>query len=778
MKNTTIITILLVLAIQFSKAQTATIIKTLNSTGCEPSNNNQDAWENNLWNGMFFYQGKSTTGGINLCVTDGTNAGTKVVLNFSSGSIINTFPAKDFIYITSNVVITVSPFVVNTILYKSDGTAAGTVQLYSGISSGTYFGSDNQNKRNYSVDGNIMYFRGYDTTNGGELWRTDGTVVGTYLIKDIKPGTGTSYTDSFVKMGSYTYFVAASTGFDRKLWRTDGTTLGTEQIAVAEPFFCAGSNIGIINNQLIFFANDNTNGVQPWVSDGTPSGTYMLANVGTQPSSLQNLQLRFNDKYVFFMALDLASNYILWRTDGTISGTIPLTTAGTITAEGNFSGGGYCAMSNEYLYWIGGNQKIYRTNGQPDGTWNVISGLSSTANMIQYNGAAWFKSENLSYPYRTDGTAAGTVRVFSDIFTSYGYFTKNNKLFFFGTKSSQVHLFEYQGDFTFNGLANTDWQNKNNWNGYIVPGITDLVTIPSGQTVNLNASGSAKNAIVDGNVNLVAGNLNVYGTVALSNAAKITLNANNLNLKGSASTITGNATSYIVTNGTGKVSVENLGIARGNVTIPIGTATTYNPVSIVNTGTIDTFSTRVELGTAATYTGETQGTALTEKVVNATWYINEGTLGGSNTDIQLQWNGGQELANFDRPTAKMGHFNGATWDFLSGTVSGTNPYTIAATGITSFSPFSVLNQSALSVKNYDTLSGVIYPNPVAEVLNISFTENISKIEIINMLGQVLQSKTINSKEHKADVSGLPKGIYLLKAFIDNEEVKTLKIIKK
>ncbi len=34
-----------------------------------------------------------------------------------------------------------------------------------------------------------IYFIGIDA-NGGELWRTDGTPTGTYMVKDINPGSG------------------------------------------------------------------------------------------------------------------------------------------------------------------------------------------------------------------------------------------------------------------------------------------------------------------------------------------------------------------------------------------------------------------------------------------------------------------------------------------------------------------------------------------------------------------------------------------------------------
>lgn len=38
----------------------------------------------------------------------------------------------------------------------------------------------------------LLYFTDWDTTYGGELWRSDGTEIGTVLVKDINPGSNPS----------------------------------------------------------------------------------------------------------------------------------------------------------------------------------------------------------------------------------------------------------------------------------------------------------------------------------------------------------------------------------------------------------------------------------------------------------------------------------------------------------------------------------------------------------------------------------------------------------
>ncbi|MEC4004735.1 T9SS type A sorting domain-containing protein [Flavobacterium sp. SUN052] len=71
----------------------------------------------------------------------------------------------------------------------------------------------------------------------------------------------------------------------------------------------------------------------------------------------------------------------------------------------------------------------------------------------------------------------------------------------------------------------------------------------------------------------------------------------------------------------------------------------------------------------------------------------------------------------------------------------------------------------------------MYPNPVTDILNISNTEVMSKVEVIDMLGRTLSSKTINDLETKIEMSNLPTGTYLIQVTIDNV-IKTFKVIKK
>ena len=56
----------------------------------------------------------------------------------------------------------------------------------------------------------------------------------------------------------------------------------------------------------------------------------------------------------------------------------------------------------------------------------------------------------------------------------------------------------------------------------------------------------------------------------------------------------------------------------------------------------------------------------------------------------------------------------------------------------------------------------IFPNPANDILNITSSEIISEIEIVNTLGQVVYRKEVNSNNAVCDVNGLANGIYVVK----------------
>ncbi|MFM7787275.1 MAG: ELWxxDGT repeat protein, partial [Microcystis panniformis] len=97
-------------------------------------------------------------------------------------------------------------------LWKSDGTAAGTV-LVKNIFPGNN-PSFSSSPRNLRVVGNTLFFSANDGANGYELWKSDGTAAGTVLVKDINPGSSSSFTSysqalmDLMAVGNTLFFIA------------------------------------------------------------------------------------------------------------------------------------------------------------------------------------------------------------------------------------------------------------------------------------------------------------------------------------------------------------------------------------------------------------------------------------------------------------------------------------------------------------------------------------------------------------------------------------------
>jgi len=70
-----------------------------------------------------------------------------------------------------------------------------------------------------------------------------------------------------------------------------------------------------------------------------------------------------------------------------------------------------------------------------------------------------------------------------------------------------------------------------------------------------------------------------------------------------------------------------------------------------------------------------------------------------------------------------------------------------------------------------------YPNPVNDILKVSYSENISELKLYNLVGQQILSKKVNANETQIDMSNLPAGTYMLEVSSGSNS-KIVKLIKK
>ncbi|RTY88545.1 S-layer family protein [Flavobacterium sp. GT3R68] len=83
----------------------------------------------------------------------------------------------------------------------------------------------------------------------------------------------------------------------------------------------------------------------------------------------------------------------------------------------------------------------------------------------------------------------------------------------------------------------------------------------------------------------------------------------------------------------------------------------------------------------------------------------------------------------------------------------------------------------LGVNEFDSSSFAFYPNPVKNVLNFSYSKDMTDVAIFNIMGQQVFASRINATTAQIDMSGLSNGTYFVKVSSDNA-TKTIKVIKK
>jgi ELWxxDGT repeat protein len=110
-------------------------------------------------------------------------------------------------------------------LWVSDGTAIGTRLLRD-----IYPGPDGSSIYWSALLGDLLLFSACEPVAGCEVWRSDGTTAGTVRLLDLVPGAASSSPRGFTRIGDFVYFTAERLATGREIWATDGTAEGTLQL--------------------------------------------------------------------------------------------------------------------------------------------------------------------------------------------------------------------------------------------------------------------------------------------------------------------------------------------------------------------------------------------------------------------------------------------------------------------------------------------------------------------------------------------------------------------
>ncbi len=212
-------------------------------------------------------------------------------------------------------------------LWKSDGTESGTVMVKDLFPGGSYeynygYYPNSSSPQNLTSFDGTLYFTAYDSLNGAELWKSDGTNFGTLMIKDLFPGgsyPNSSTPKELTVAGGRLFFTAGDDTHGRELWTTDGTAVGTVLVEDINTQDTGGptadstpANLTSVGGVLHFTADDGINGRELWMSDATALGTFMVGDLfpGSDPSD--PLALKDIGGVLYFSADDGSSGREPW----------------------------------------------------------------------------------------------------------------------------------------------------------------------------------------------------------------------------------------------------------------------------------------------------------------------------------------------------------------------------------------------------------------------------------------------------------------------------------
>lgn len=262
-------------------------------------------------NGTYlFFRANDGTHGNELWISDGTTLGTRMVADLFPGSgngLGETVPEHATIFL-------------ETLFFRGNdgGTAVGkelhyfdtndeTIKLWKEINIGHNAQAD---IKNLFVAGSKLFFRAKFGSSGVEPWVNDGTVAGTQLIQQLRPGAGSSnpiYQIANPLTGEV--FFRANGGNGNEPWVSDGTAAGTRQIANLFPGNGgSGPNFFAFAEGFAYFAAQTTGGTlfgetgrELFATDG--NDIFLVADInegpgGSDPGSPNPIVL--SDGRIFF----------------------------------------------------------------------------------------------------------------------------------------------------------------------------------------------------------------------------------------------------------------------------------------------------------------------------------------------------------------------------------------------------------------------------------------------------------------------------------------------
>lgn len=360
--------------------------------------------------------------GVALWKSDLTSAGTSLVKEFSWEDTV--VYITDLFDVGGALFFTMYPISADvlgrTFLWRSDGTTTGT-QLVEGPDGGANLGYSPK----LTIVGDTLYFIA-DMATGRALWKISSADERAQLVKDnVLPSVTIIAPLELTSVGAILYFLAHdSDSHLTNLWKTDGTPEGTVIVeGVPQSVRERGIQLDGVGGTLYMtaYAADEWSKVQLWRMDDATQDAYLITEFASDRTSSDLLQMTEVGGKIYFGANDGMTGNELWVSDGTPTGT-------ALVADINRNGSGHSKpdqlISANGILFFGAldavvGRELWRSDGTDAGTTLVKDinpgsgdGLSEyRSDVTEMNGIIYFAAHNEEYGtelWRSDGTTEGT----------------------------------------------------------------------------------------------------------------------------------------------------------------------------------------------------------------------------------------------------------------------------------------------------------------------------------------------------------------------------------
>ena len=282
----------------------------------------------NIWNqvlvvagGLVYvvYERGGSDSSWELWRSDGTPQGTTAVSSFDSSCPFYFAEINDALFFVTEKSGLCE-------LWKSDGSAEGTANVAT-FSLGLLSSCSLDDYYYFAHTEQLFFFSAYSEEYGQELWRSDGTSAGTFMLKDIVPGKEDSWPQYMGVMDAQLFFLAYDERYGAELWVSDGTSEGTKLFGEVgchwyTPYFKAvAPHFTQVGDTLFFCAYQEETGVELWKTDGTAAGTSLVKDIIPERDPFFPRDLTNVNGTLFFIARQDYLDKMLWVSDGSPEGT-------------------------------------------------------------------------------------------------------------------------------------------------------------------------------------------------------------------------------------------------------------------------------------------------------------------------------------------------------------------------------------------------------------------------------------------------------------------------